>query len=380
MPFNQKPQKFNAKINTVTVGTGDKAVTIGGNSTFPFYTFDAPTENSPKIGVEITDMGLDDFAPGIKAYYEGCTTMAEIAQKAAAMEGGDFVVLNLEGGDPNGVNKSTEELIAIVKEVADAIDCPLVVEGCKNVEKDAELLPKVAEALQGRNVIVMSEKEENYKAIGAAAGLAYNQIVGAESADDINLAKQLNVVTTQLGVDAKKIVMNVGTASVGYGYEYVVSTMDRIKGAALSQNDNMLQMPIITPVSSETWGVKESVATEEDMPEWGSEDERGIDMEVMTAAADLAAGSDAVILRHPQSVKTIAKMIGFDYVCTVILCCVIGHCLTMLNCCCFCYHTILMKLSLMWLHSSMRELMPCIHRAMKSALLKSFFLSSCGKA
>ena len=309
MPFNQKPQKFNAKINTVTVGTGDKAVTIGGNSTFPFYTFDAPTENSPKIGVEITDMGLDDFAPGIKAYYEGCTTMAEIAQKAAAMEGGDFVVLNLDGGDPNGVNKSTEELIAIVKEVADAIDCPLVVEGCKNVEKDAELLPKVAEALQGRNVIVMSEKEENYKAIGAAAGLAYNQIVGAESAVDINLAKQLNVVTTQLGVDAKKIVMNIGSAAVGYGYEYVVSTMDRIKGAALSQNDNMLQMPIITPVSSETWGVKESVATEEDMPEWGSEDERGIDMEVMTAAADLAAGSDAVILRHPESVKTIAKMI-----------------------------------------------------------------------
>lgn len=309
MPFNQKPQKFNAKINTVTVGTGDKAVTIGGNSTFPFYTFDAPTENSPKIGVEITDMGLDDFAPGIKAYYEGCTTMAEIAQKAAAMEGGDFVVLNLEGGDPNGVNKSTEELIAIVKEVADAIDCPLVVEGCKNVEKDAELLPKVAEALQGRNVIVMSEKEENYKAIGAAAGLAYNQIVGAESADDINLAKQLNVVTTQLGVDAKKIVMNVGTATVGYGYEYVVSTMDRIKGAALSQNDNMLQMPIITTVADESWSVKEAMASEEDMPEWGALEDRGISMEVQTAAAVLASGSDAVILKHPQSVATISKMI-----------------------------------------------------------------------
>ncbi len=203
-------------------------MTIGGDCTFPFYSFDAQSENCPKIGVEITDIGLDDFE-GIKAYYEGCTTMADIAKKAAAMEGGDFVVLNLDGGDPNGFNKSTEELIAVVKEVADAIDCPLVVEGCKNVEKDAELLPKVAEALQGRNVIVMSEKEENYKAIGAAAGLAYNQIVGAESADDINLAKQLNVVTTQLGVDAKKIVMNVGTASVGYGYEYVVSTMDRIK-------------------------------------------------------------------------------------------------------------------------------------------------------
>ena len=309
MPFNQKPQKFNAKINTVTVGTGDKAVTIGGNSTFPFYTFDAPTENRPKIGVEITDLGLDDFAPGIKAYYEGCTTMADIAKKAAAMEGGDFVVLNLDGGDPNGVNKSTEELIAVVKEVAEAIDCPLVVEGCKNVEKDAELLPKVAEALQGRNVIVMSEKEENYKAIGAAAGLAYNQIVGAESADDINLAKQLNVVTTQLGVKPESIVMNVGSAAVGYGYEYVVSTMDRIKGAALSQDDKQLQMPIITPVADEAWNVKEAMASEADMPEWGPAEDRGISMEVQTAAAVLASGSDAIILKHPKSVATISKMI-----------------------------------------------------------------------
>ena len=45
------------------------------------------------------------------------------------------------------------------------------------------------------------------------------------------------------------------------------------------------------------------------MPDWGPEEERGIDMEVMTAAADLAAGSDAVILRHPESVKTISKLI-----------------------------------------------------------------------
>ena len=304
MPFNQKLQKFNAKINTVTIGSGDKTVTIGGDSTYPFYSFDAPSENAPKIGVEISDMGLENVvSEGIKAYYDGASTIGEMAKKAAAMEGAI-----LEGGDPNGVNKSVDELIAVVKEVADAIDAPLVVEGCKNVEKDAELLPKVAEALQGRNVLILSEKEENYKAIGAAAGLAYDQIVGAESAVDINLAKQLNVVTTQLGVNAQKIVMNIGSAAAGYGYEYVVSTMDRIKGAALSQN-NMLQMPIITPVSAETWGVKEATASEKDMPEWGPEEERGIDMEVMTAAADLAAGSDAVILRHPEAVAAISRMI-----------------------------------------------------------------------
>lgn len=308
MPFNQKPQKFNANINTVEIGCGDKAIKLGGECTFPFYTFDAPTENAPKVGVEISDMGLINV-PGIQEYFAGAATMAEIAKKAEAMEGADFVCLRLEGGDPNGADKSIEELIAVVKEVGEAVSCPLVVEGCKNVEKDSELLPKVAEALQGKNVLVLSAREEDYKAVGAAAGLAYNQKVGAESAVDINLAKQLNVVTTQLGVKAQDIVMNVGSAAVGYGFEYVVSTMDRIKGAALSQNDNMLQMPIITPVADETWGVKEAMASEEDMPEWGPLEERGISMEVQTAAAVLASGSDAVILRHPKSVATISKMI-----------------------------------------------------------------------
>ena len=52
MPFNQKPQKFNAKINTVTIGTGDKAIALGGESVLPFYTFDGPIENAPKVGVE----------------------------------------------------------------------------------------------------------------------------------------------------------------------------------------------------------------------------------------------------------------------------------------------------------------------------------------
>lgn len=309
MPFNQKPQKFNASINTVEIGCGDKAIALGGESAFPFYTFDAPFANAPKVGVEISDMGLEDAPAGVKEYYGEGASYADMAKKAAAMEGADFVCLKLEGGDPNGANKSIDELIAVVKEVGDAIDTPLVVEGCKNVEKDSELLPKVAEALQGKNVLLLSAREENYKAVGAAAGLAYQQKVGAESAVDINLAKQLNVVTTQLGVDAKSIVMNVGSAAVGYGFEYVVSTMDRVKAAALSQGDAMLQMPIITPVADECWSVKEAMASEADMPEWGPAEERGIKMEIMTAAAVLASGSDAVLLKHPQSVATISNMI-----------------------------------------------------------------------
>ena len=163
----------------------------------------------------------------------------------------------------------------------------------------------IAEAMSGEQG---AERVKKYS-VPMAAGLAYNQKVGAESAVDINLAKQLNVVMTQLGVSADSIVMNVGSAAVGYGYEYVVSTLDRIKAAALSQDDKMLQMPIITPIASETWNVKEAMATEEESPEWGNQEVRGISMEIQTAAASLASGSDAVILKHPQSVATISKMI-----------------------------------------------------------------------
>ena len=126
---------------------------------------------------------------------------------------------------------------------------------------------------------------------------------------DINLAKQLNVLLTQLGVPADSIVMNAGSAAAGYGYEYVASTLDRIRAAALAQSDDQLQMPIITPVSPETWSVKESVMSEKDMPEWGDAEERGIEMEITTASACLTGGSDAVIMRHPAAIKAVATMI-----------------------------------------------------------------------
>ena len=310
MAFEPKTQAFTSSIATVTLGTGDKACKLGGVNVLPFYSFDAPIENAPKIGVEITDAGLAAYPQkGLQEFYAGCTTPAEMAKRAETMHGVSFICLHLEGADPNGENKSVEECVEIAKSVADATDLPLVIMGCKNIEKDSELFTKISEALQGKNILVLSAREENYKTVGASAALAYGQKVGAESAVDINLAKQLNVLMTQLGVAPSSIVMNAGSAAAGYGYEYVASTLDRIRAAALAQSDDQLQMPIMTPVSTETWNVKEAIMSEADMPEWGSAEERGIEMEITTASACLAGGSDAVIMRHPAAIKAIADMI-----------------------------------------------------------------------
>ena len=310
MSFAPKTAPFRGKINAVTLGTGDEAIVIGGQNVLPFYTFDAPIENAPKVGVEISDAAAAWDVPGIVDFYAGCTTMADYAAKAQTMEGCDFIALNFESADPNGANRSVADCVADAKAVAAVVTKPIVCLGCKNVEKDAELLSALAEALAGKNALYMSAKNENYKTVGASVALANGQKVGAETADDINLAKQLNIMLKGLNVPAESIVMNIGTAAVGYGYEYVASTLDRIRDAALKQADADLQMPILAPVSTDTWSVKESSASEEDVPEWGNREERGIHMEISTAAANLIGGADAVILRHPAAVAAVKKFIA----------------------------------------------------------------------
>ena len=310
MPFAPKTQAYNAKINSIVLGTGDRAVQIGGTNVLPFYSFDAPMENPPKIGVEITDGALEEYVqPKLKGFYDGCGSVEEMAVRAQSIPGVSFVVLHLKGADPNGKNRPVEECVALAESVAAQVELPLVVMGCKDIEKDAELFAKISEKLTGKNILVLSAREENYKSVGASAALAYGHKVGAESAVDINLAKQLNTVMTQLGVSPASIVMQAGSAAAGYGFEYLASTLERIKLAALGQSDEQLQMPIMTPVSPETWGVKESIMPEAEMPEWGDAEERGIEMEIATAAACLAGGSDAVIMRHPDAIQTVARMI-----------------------------------------------------------------------
>ena len=311
MAFTPKTAPYSGKINAVTLGTGDKATVIGGQNVLPFYTFDAPIENAPKVGVEISDAAHKWTSKGLTEFYAGCTTMAEYAKKAETMEGVDFLALNFESADPNGENRPVADCVADAKAVAEAVSLPIVIMGCKNMEKDGELFAKISEALQGKNILVMSAKNEDYKTVGASVALAYGQKVGAETADDINLAKQLNIqMMKDLSIPASSIVMNIGTAAVGYGYEYVASTLDRVRAAALAQSDADLQMPIVAPVSTDTWGVKESSASEEDEPTWGDREERGIGMEISTAAANLTGGADAVIMRHPAAIATIKKFIS----------------------------------------------------------------------
>ncbi len=308
MPYNPRKQVFNARIGAVTLGTGDRSVTLGGENVLPFYTFDAPIDHKPLIAAEVSDRPLGD-APALRAFYDGCGTMADMAVRATTMPGVSAVCLHFESADPNAEDAPVEECVEKAKAVAAAVDIPIVVMGCGNAEKDAGLFEALSAALEGKNALFCSAREENYRRVAPTAALAHGHKVGAESSVDINLAKQLNVLLGQAGIPAGSVCMDVGSAAAGYGFEYLVSTMDRVKAAALAQNDAQLQMPIVTPVSPETWVVKESTAPEEENPGWGDAEERAIHMEICTATACLVSGSNLVIMRHPAAIETVARFI-----------------------------------------------------------------------
>jgi len=309
MAFQAPTESYNGKIREIKLGS-ENQVAVGGENTLPFYTFEGNIPNGPKIAMEVFDTEPADWADELKAVIgDVWGDPVAWAKKCETEFGADMICLQLAGTDPNGANKSVDEAVATVKAVLDAISVPLIVYGSGNADKDAEVLKGVAEATQGKNVVIGPAVEDNYKSVAAAA-MGFNAKVSGETPIDVNMAKQLNILMSNLGVPVDNLLVDPSTGALGYGLEYCFSVNERIKLAALTQNDNMLQSPTIANLGKEVWKAKEAKITQEEAPEWGDQRKRGIMWETLTALSVMMSGSDILIMRHPESVKLIKQTIA----------------------------------------------------------------------
>jgi acetyl-CoA decarbonylase/synthase complex subunit delta len=310
LAFEIPKQIYSGAIRTVTIGKGAKAITLGGETSYPFYVFEGVMPNKPRIAMEVWDNDpVEEWAvPAYEAIEDVAKDPVAWAKKCVEKFGADAIALILMSTDPNGDNAPADAAAATAKKVADAMDVPLIVYGTGNVDKDAEVLAAVAEACADKNVVLGPVQDKNYKKIGAAA-LAYGHTVSANSPIDVNLAKQLNILLGQLGVKDDKILVDPTTGGLGYGLEYSYSVMERDRMAALTQEDDKLQNPILNYVGQEVWKVKECKLTNAEAPQLGDQTKRGILMEAITAIDLLLAGSDLLIMRHPEAVKLVKTMI-----------------------------------------------------------------------
>ena len=309
LAFEFYKESYTGGVKEITLGEGKNAVTVGGETCYPFYQFEGDMPNKPKIAMEVWDMEPEDWpAAATSPFKDVLSDPAAWAKKCIDEYGADLIVLQLKSIDPNGNDASADDAAARVKKVADAIDVPLIVWGCANPQKDEEVLKKVAEVCQDKTLALGPVEDKNHKGIGAAA-MGYGHIIISSSPIDVNIAKQVNILLENLGMPMDRIIVDPTTGGLGYGLEYSYSVMERLRMAAMGQGDDKLQYPVINNLGNEIWKCKEAKLTAEEEPLLGDPEKRGILMEAVGAVSYLMAGSDILILRHPESVRMVKSYI-----------------------------------------------------------------------
>tara|TARA_B100000959_G_scaffold18868_1_gene18304 strand:- start:2176 stop:3378 length:1203 start_codon:yes stop_codon:yes gene_type:complete len=303
-------ETYPGKISEVTIGatkseggSRGKVVKAGGMSTMPFYSFEKEILNKPVFAIDIFDVPLK-LAKMVKIHYEEVMEdPAEWAKKVVKF-GADVVSLNLISTDPLLDDVSPSKAAKVVEDVLQAVDVPLIIGGSGNMEKDPLVLEAAAKVAEGERVILNSAKTDNdYKKIAEVAK-KYGHIVIAFTPMDINNQKKLNKMLITEGLPKESILIDPTTAALGYGIDYTISLMERIKQAGLL-GDEDLQMPILAPTSN-AWGAREAWMKNE---EWGPREYRGPLWETITTLTVLLSGGDVFMTSHPANVRVIKNLI-----------------------------------------------------------------------
>ena len=311
MAFEVPKTDYSGTIREIEIGR-EGTITLGGENSYPFHLFEGAIPHPPKIAFEIYDTKPEGWPDTLLEIFQDVMgDPVSWAKKCVNDFGAEIICLRLFSIDPNGMNKNAEDVVPIVKSIADAITVPMIVWGCENDDKDAEILPRIAESCHGQRLIIGPATEKNYKKIGAAA-IAYDHTVVASTPIDINLAKQLNILLGELGVPDNRILVdpNIGGSSLGYGIEYTYSVMERIRQAALTQQDERLQFPTIGYIATDVWKKREVLLSEDEHPKLGNINKRGIIFEALTGITLLLAGTDLLVMRHPEAIKLVRNMVS----------------------------------------------------------------------
>ncbi len=308
-------EKWSGKVYEVTIGAtkeegGSRAKVskIGGEATLPLLFPEGAIPHKPQVAFEIWDIAPLDWPQELaKSYGDVWKDPLAWAEKCVKEYKAKILCVKLQGTHPDFGNKSADEAAGLIRQLLKKVDVPLIILGSGDDAKDNLVLPACCEAAKGERCLVGSAVQDNYKTIVAAV-LADGHSVIAESPIDINIAKQLNILISDMGLPLERIVINPTIGALGYGLEYAYSIMERARLAALS-GDKTVACPFFCMVGQEAWRAKEAKASSQEFPAWGPQQERGIIWEAMTATALIQAGGDLLVMRHPRAIEKIDKYI-----------------------------------------------------------------------
>jgi acetyl-CoA decarbonylase/synthase complex subunit delta len=283
-------------------GTRAKTYTIGGETCMPFHLWEGEMPNRPLVAMEVFDVVSEKYPDVLRNIYgELAQKPAEMAQVCVDKYGADLISVRLEGTHPEKGDRSSEQSVQLVKQVLETVDVPLIITGHSHFDKNNEVMKAVAQACAGENLLLNWVEQDNYRTIAGAA-LAYGHTIVSQSPIDVNIAKQMNILLTNMDIKPENILMDPMTGATGYGIEYTYSVMERIRLTGLG-GDKLLAGPMIVTPGQECAKIKEFKASEKDFPAWGDLAKRAAMWELATAVNLLYAGAGLLIMYHPEAVR-----------------------------------------------------------------------------
>lgn len=191
------------------------------------------------------------------------------------------------------IEKSKE----ILKNILPKINKPFMICGCGKDEIDKVLLPELIKIVD-RECIISYVTEKTYKDIIPFIVQGGHYAV-LKTPIDINLAKELNILCIDLGLNKNKILMNTDIGGLGYGYEYGYSIMEKICQEA-QKGDEYLNMPLVSEAGLESLKTKEA--------KLGSE-KRARMIELTAVSGALAAGANVVLMKYSENISIIRGLL-----------------------------------------------------------------------
>ena len=284
---------YKGAITEVPLGKGDYIA--GGANGMPFLSFENPSKRRPMIAGEIWD-DLTDYPELAAGMFDG--RQKDPVEWATMWKelGADIIYLRLTGADPAKRGTSPADAAALVQRISDKTGLPIMVCGCGIHDIDVDVLTEVCSTVRDTRLIISKVDECEYKKLATAA-MANGHIILGFSNLDVNLAKQMNILLTDYGIDRKDIVMDPLMAALGMGLDYSYSVNERIRLAALG-GDKMLQVPMVCDCTA-SWDVND--ATCDDDGTMGEPKFRVTWWETITAVSAMVSGADIVIIRGPAA-------------------------------------------------------------------------------
>ncbi|MBD3419707.1 MAG: CO dehydrogenase/CO-methylating acetyl-CoA synthase complex subunit beta [Chitinivibrionales bacterium] len=295
-------------IASVSLGAHATKKVIGGETCMPFHLWEGDMPNKPLVALEVFDTVAEKYPQVLRAVYgDIINNPAAHARECVERHGADLISVRLEGTHPEKGNRHADAAVDVVKSVLDAVDVPLIITGHNHFDSNNEVLKAVAQACAGKNLLLNWVEQDNYKTIAGAA-LAYGHSLVAQSPIDVNIAKQLNILLTNMDIPRERIVIDPMTGATGYGIEYTYSVMERIRLTAIN-GDALLAFPMIVSPGQECAKIKEFKATQDEYPAWGELASRAAMWELSTATSLLYAGADILIMYHPEAATKMKNVI-----------------------------------------------------------------------